>query len=372
MKHNGEHTEEISLDKTGSLKSIELAPAELKKAQELSARIRPDDYTSVTEFGGDIQQEISEFAGHLLERVRSRDADSISASVTELMLKIKGVDVKKLSEPATGMAKVPWIGRWFDQVKKLKSQYEKLESQIDFIQSRLNEAYVELHKDTEMLDLLLQKNHSYFKSLEIHIAAVEMRLDELNQHEIPDMKQKAETTQNPLYAQKLNELVDFAGRLEKKLDDFQRTRFLSLSLAPRIKLLQQGNQVIAEKIQSITYNLIPLWKMELVTSLAQSRASRALQIQKEVRETIEESIRRNAEQMREVSAQISRESETGLVSMETLRTVHEQLMSTLEDTRQALEQGRKQRQDAEREMAEMEAELKRKVLEWTGRAPSSS
>ena len=215
MKHNGEHTEEISLDKTGSLKSIELAPAELKKAQELSARIRPDDYTSVTEFGSDIQQEISEFAGHLLERVRSRDADSISASVTELMLKIKGVDVKKLSEPATGMAKVPWIGRWFDQVKKLKSQYEKLESQIDFIQSRLNEAYVELHKDTEMLDLLLQKNHSYFKSLEIHIAAVEMRLDELNQHEIPDMKQKAETTQNPLYAQKLNELVDFAAAWKK-------------------------------------------------------------------------------------------------------------------------------------------------------------
>ena len=133
MNNDAAHLDQVPEDS-------ELAPAELKAARELSAQIRPDEYNSVTEFGSGIQQEISEFAGHLLGRVKSRDSDSIGATVTELMLKIKGVDVKKLGEPASGLAKIPWIGNWFDQVKKLKSQYEKLETQIDFIQTSLTEA----------------------------------------------------------------------------------------------------------------------------------------------------------------------------------------------------------------------------------------
>lgn len=349
----------------------QLRPSERHDARKMSEEIRIDDDRSVTEFGMDVQEEISEFAGNLLEQVRTRDTEEIGEFVTELMLKIKGVDVQKLQDRPGRLSRLPWVGNWFGQMGKVMSQYQKVESQLDEIRAKLDEVYVELQKDTETLDILLKKNYEYFRKLDVRIAAVQIRLEQLYEEEMPAFKSRAEAGDDPFLTQRWNELNHFAGRLEKKLDDFKRARFLSLSQAPRIKLLQQGDQMIMEKIQSVTYHLIPLWKMELVTALAQQRASRSLKLQREVRETIEESMRRSVVQMREVSAEIGRENETGLVSMETMRHVHEQLIATLEETRQALADGRKQRKEAEAEMLKMEAQWKQKIAEMAGRSPKN-
>jgi uncharacterized protein YaaN involved in tellurite resistance len=344
----------------------ELNTREREEAKLLAQTLRADESNSVLNFGRGIQQEIADFASSVLNGVRSRDAGDLGDTITELVTTIQNAATDGNENRKRLLDSIPAVNRLLRRVRRSVVQSQTIEVQVEMIRSKLDEAYLVLQKDIEMLDMVLKHNYSYFKKLDVHIAAAQLRWKEAMEGELPALRHKAEKGSDPWAAQNLSELNAFIQRLEIRLDDFRRTRYLSLSQAPRIRLLQQGEQIIMEKIQSVMYNLIPLWKMDLVTGLAQHRAARALDVQNLVRDRIETSIRESAERTRSVSVGIARESAQGMIGMATLRSVHDELIATLEETIQIYAEGRKRRSETEQELAAMERELKLKVAEIAG------
>ncbi|MBD2845979.1 toxic anion resistance protein [Paenibacillus sp. IB182496] len=340
----------------------QLGPREREEARRLSERLSLEDSASVSRFGNDIQEEIAEFAGSILAQVRSGRSGEVGETVTELILAVQQVPAE-LSGRKRALGGLPIVGKWLGGAKRALQQTQTLEVQVDTIRGRLDEAYIMLQKDIQLLDLVLKRNHEYFRRLELHIAAVQLRLREAEREERPRLSALADEGTDPWDGQRLGELDAFIRRLEVRLDDFNRTRFLSLTQAPRIRLLQQGEQLMMEKIQSVIYNLIPLWKMDLVAGLAQERVGRALEVHDRVKEHIETGMRRGAERTRELSVEIAARSEEGMIGMDTLRSVHQELVSTLEDTMAIYGEGRDKRREAEAELVEMERELKRRIAE---------
>lgn len=347
-----------------------LSPEQKADAEKLALEIRPEDSNSITQFGTAIQGEISRFSGQVLEHIQAKDADVIGDQVTDLMLKVKDVDVESLSEDNSFLSRVPVIGKLFDRAQRVLQQYQSVESHVNTIVSQLDKSYIQLHKDISLLDQVYEKNYEYFQNLEVYIGALQIRLEKVENEELPALRKKAEESKDPMVMQQLQALSAFANRIDKKLDDFRRSRFISVNNAPQIKLIQNGNQVLMEKIQSIVYNLIPLWKMDIVTGITQLRTAKSLKMAKDVRNTIEQSMVRNAENLKTLSLSIAKESEEGIVSIDTLKKVHEHLLTTLTETQEALEQGKQQRQNAAKEMNEMEEELKHKIAELAGREAS--
>jgi len=345
-----------------------LGPREREEARLLAESLSAEDAAAVVRFGSGIQQDIADFAASVLSQVRARDAGDVGESVTELVAAIREAPRGEDEERRKGLAaSIPALGKLLARTRRGLDRSKAVEAHVEAVRAKLDEAYIALQKDIEMLDLVLKTNYDYFRKLDIHIAAAQLRLKEAEEEELPALRARAEQGSDPWDGQQLAELQAFMGRLEQRLDDFRRTRYLSLSQAPRIRMLQQSAQVMMEKIQSVLYNLIPLWKMDLVAGIAQHRADRALEVHRQVIGGIEASMRDSAERTRRIAAGIARESESGLVGMDTLRSVHEELLATLEDTIRIHADGRRQRAEAERELHDMERELRMKIAELANR-----
>lgn len=340
----------------------QMTDLEKGRVKEIANQINLSDSQFILQFGVSSQAKISRFADKVLSDIRTRDSGAVGDILQDLMMRVKDMNIDELSAPSGSfLAKIPFLGSLVNSVEKFITRYEKISVHIQSLINNLDMAKMELLKDIVMFDHLYEKNVEYFKELNLYIAAGEMKLKELQEQVIPEMKLRAQQSVDPMDAQKLNDLAQMVNRFEKKLYDLKLSKTISIQTAPQIRLIQNNDQVLVEKIQSSILNTIPLWKNQIVIAIGLHRQNKALELQKEVSQTTNALLLKNAEMLKIGSIETAKESEKGIVEIETLKKVNADLIATLEETLKIQQEGKLKRQLAETELANIENDLKKKL-----------
>jgi uncharacterized protein YaaN involved in tellurite resistance len=298
----------------------------------------------------------------MLDQVQKKDIGEIGDILNDLMRKLDQVNPEELApEKKNFFSRM--FGKISNSVQEILSKYQKTSAQIDRISVKLDLSKKTLLKDIQMLEQLYEKNKDYFHALNIYIAAGELKVEELQTRTIPELKKKAEETGDQMAFQEVNDMIQFTDRLEKRLHDLKLSRQITIQSAPQIRLIQNTNQTLAEKIQSSIMTAIPLWKNQIAIALTLIRQRHAVEAQKQVSKTTNELLLRNAEMLKANTVETAQENERGLVDIETLKKTQESLVSTLEETLRIQQEGRAKRHQAEQELVTMENELKQKLLD---------
>ena len=332
-----------------------------QKALALAEQIDPRNHQAILQYGVAAQAELSRFSHSILNHVQKKDVDPVGEVIHELMTKMKEVNVEDFTAN-----KKSFLARMFQSVTQsvqhILSKYQKLGVEIDRIADQLEKHRQTLFRDIMMLETLYEKNKEYFDALNIYIAAAEVKLEQLRAKTIPELEKKALQSQNQMDVQEVNDMIRFADRLEKRIHDLKLSRQITIQTAPQIRLIQHVNQTLVERIQSSILTAIPLWKNQLVIALTLLRQKKALEAQKAVTKTTNELLLRNSEMLKINTLEAAKENEEGLVSIETLKKTQENLLATLEETLKIQQEGRMKRQQVERELVEMEEQLKQRLL----------
>ncbi|MTV49246.1 toxic anion resistance protein [Heliobacillus mobilis] len=338
-----------------------LPPEQQRKAQALAQQLHPDDSRTLLQFGMPVQTELSRFADTILDHVRAKDSGPVGEILGNLMFKLKEVDPDELNESKGG-----FFNKLFGSAKrsteKLLARYQTLGHEIDQISQQLDKTRLQLLRDVTLLETLFIKNREYFEELNVYIAAGRFKLEELRTRTIPMLQQKAALRDDAAVVQELNDYIQFSDRLEKKIHDLLISRTVTLQTAPQIRLIQNNDHVLVEKIQSSILTTIPLWKNQVVLTLTLHRQQSALAMQKQVTDTTNDLLLRNSEMLKTNSIGVARENERAIVDLETLKKTQENLIHTLEETLKIQQEGRTKRQEAETELARMEQELKNRLM----------
>ncbi|NSL50989.1 toxic anion resistance protein [Calidifontibacillus erzurumensis] len=332
-----------------------------QKAVDIAKQINIQDPQTIIQFGTAAQTKLSDFSHSMLEHVQRKDTGPIGDILKELMVKLEQVNPEELSQEKQNFFK-RIFNKVSSSINEIMSKYQKIGAQIDKIGVKLEHQKNILLSDNQMLEELFKKNKEYFEALNIFIAAGELKLDELRTKDIPALKQKAETTDDQMVYQDLNDLIQFADRLEKRLHDLKLSRQITIQSAPQIRMIQNMNQALVEKIQSSILTAIPLWKNQITIALTLYRQRRAVEAQKQVSKTTNELLLKNAEMLKTNSIETARENERGLVDIETLKKTQENLLTTLKETIRIQHEGRLKRQQAEQELIKMEDQMKQMLL----------
>ncbi|WP_137791454.1 toxic anion resistance protein [Bacillus sp. E(2018)] len=345
---------------------IDVLPEENKeKAYQLAKQIDPTNHQTMITYGAPAQAKLHSFSNTMLDHVKKKDTGQIGEIIGDLMRKLQDVNPEELKSN-----KPTLIGRMFGKisgsVQEVLSKYQKTGAQIDRISVKLDGSKNVLMSDIVMLEKLYENNKEYFQALNVYIAAGELKLDELNQVTIPEMRKVAEQTNDQMKFQEVNDMVQFADRLDKRVHDLKLSREITIQSAPQIRLIQNTNQALVEKIQSSIMTAIPLWKNQVAIALTLIRQRNAVEAQKQVSKTTNELLLKNAEMLKTNTIETAKENERGLIDIETLKKTQENLLSTLEETLRIQEEGRMKRRLAEEELATMEIGLRQKLLEIKG------
>jgi uncharacterized protein YaaN involved in tellurite resistance len=338
-----------------------LEPAELSRARDMAKQINLTDTQSVIQYGVGAQTKIAGFADTILAEIRNKDAGYVGDALGGLLGKIKEVDVGSLGTGGSFLEKVPILGGFVSSVKKFITRYEKISVQIEKIIMELETARMNLLRDITMLDTYYEKNREYLRELDIIIAAGGMKIEEVRAAVLPELKAKAEASNDPMDAQRFQDMNQLVNRFEKKLHDMKLSRMIAIQAGPQVRLVQGNNQMLVEKIQSSILTTIPLWKNQIVIAISLMRQKKALELQKEVTDRTNELLKKNAEMLKEGSLGVARESERGIVEIETLKQVNNDLISTIEETLKIQREGKDKRRLAEEELVKMENELKTRL-----------
>lgn len=343
---------------------IDTLPEESKqRAMELAHQIDPANHQAITAYGTEAQSKLLNFSHVMLDHVQSKDVGAIGDILKDLMLRLQQTNPDELHIEKKG-----FLSRMFNRISRsineTLSKYQKIGAQVDRISVKLNHSKQILVQDIQMLEKLYEQNKDYFHALNIYIAAAQVKLDELHTKEIPALKQKAQQSQDQMAYQDVNDMVQFANRLEKRVHDLELSRQITIQSAPQIRLIQNTNQALTEKIQSSIMTAIPLWKNQIAIALTLFRQRQALEAQKQVSDTTNELLLKNSEMLKTNTIETARENERGLVDIETLKKTHANLISTIEETMTIQQEGRLKRQEAEKEFQALENELKQKLLEF--------
>ncbi|GER66097.1 toxic anion resistance protein [Weizmannia acidilactici] len=341
---------------------VDMLPEENReKAYELAKQIDPANHQAVILYGTQAQSKLLNFSHAMLDQVQKKDIGEIGDILNELMRKLEQVNPEELvPEKKNFFSRM--LGKISNSVQELLSKYQKTSAQIDRISVKLDLSKKTLLKDIQILEQLYEKNKDYFHALNIYIAAGELKLDELRTKTIPELKKKAEATGDQMAFQEVSDMIQFADRLEKRLHDLKLSRQITIQSAPQIRLIQNTNQTLAEKIQSSIMTAIPLWKNQIAIALTLIRQRHAVEAQKQVAKTTNELLLRNAEMLKANTIETAQENERGLVDLETLKKTQENLISTLEETLRIQQEGRARRVQVEQELVTMENELKQKLM----------
>jgi uncharacterized protein YaaN involved in tellurite resistance len=331
---------------------------ELKKIEEIKKQFNPKDTGNVIQYGIGAQQKIASFADTVLSEIRNKDAGFVGNILGDLVIKIKDLHVDNLSS-GNVLGNVPFIGQLFNKVRKFITHFEHLNTQIEKIIDELEKARMQLLRDITLLDKLHEKNGEYLHELDMYVAAGKMLCSEIKDNLIVELKRTAQESKDPLDSQKVQDADQMLDRLEKKVHDLELSRMVSLQTSPQIRLIQNNNQLLVEKIQTSILTTIPLWKNQVVIAVSLFRQEKAMKLQREVTDTTNDLLAKNSEMLKESSLGVARESERGIVEIETLKKVNADLISTIEETIKIQEEGRSKRLQAEIELVRMEDELKR-------------
>ncbi len=347
----------------GELQESDLTEEEKKRVEEIKKEIDYDDTNSIIQFGVSAQSGISNFSDTILGEIKTKDTGYVGEMLSELLVEVKSLKVEKLSTGESFMSKIPILNSFVKSAKKFVASYEKVSINIEKIVDELTKARMQLLKDITMFDTLYEKNLEYLKQLDLYILAGKMRIKEMQETIIPEAKKKADESGDTLDAQKVQDLTQMLNRLEKKIHDLQLSRMVSLQTNPQVRLIQGGDQVLVEKIQSSILNTIPLWKNQIIIAIGLFRQQKALELQREVSDTTNELLKKNAEMLKDGTIGVAKESERGIVEIETLKKVHDDLVTTIEETLKIQQEGRTKRQQAETELTKIETDLKNKLKE---------
>ena len=338
----------------------ELSPEQKARVEEVKNSIDLMDSQAALQYGVGAQRNISSFSDNILTQVRSKDSGYVGELMSDLVLKVKEVDVDGLDEGF--LDKLPFLKNASRAVKKFMQRYEKLEVQIDRIEQQLDQARMQMLKDITMFDGLYEKNLEYFRELQIYIAAGEEKLQELQETTLPQLRAEAAAKGDAMSAQVVWDFEDTVNRFEKKIHDLKLSKTVAIQTAPQIRLIQNNDKMLVDKIQTAILSTIPLWKSQIVIALGLHRQESVLKMQRSVSDATNTLLTKNAELLRQNSTEVARESERGIVDLQTLKKVNADLISTIEETIKIQQEGRAARQNAETELLSIEQKLKEALL----------
>ncbi len=330
---------------------------ERKMIDEFSQKIDIADSASVLTYGAAAQKKISDFSDTALGSVRNKDFGETGQMITNLITELKGMNDDAEDNGFLGLFKSTKR-----KVENLKLKYDKCESSVNDIVAILEQHQITLLKDVSMFDELYNMNMTYFKELSMYILAGKKTLQRERETTLAELKEKAQRTGLPEDAQAANDFAEKCIRFERKLHDLELTRMVSVQMAPQIRMVQNNDTMMTEKIQTVIMNTIPLWKSQMVISLGIAHSKQAMEAQRAVTDMTNELLRQNAEALHQATVDITRESERGIVDIETLTETNAKLIQTLDEVQTIQQEGRQKRIDAEKELDRIEAELKTKLI----------
>lgn len=338
---------------------IQLTEEEKKMVDQFVNKIEISNSNSILQYGVGAQKKISDFSQAALNDVRTKDLGEIGEILSSVVLELKNFEE---GEEKKGIFDLFKKGK--DKVLKMKVNYENVENNITKMCNVLEKHQIQLLKDIAMLDRMYEINKVYFKELYMYILAGKKKLQKLEKEELPKLQERAKKSGNPQDAQELNDFIALCNRFEKKIHDLELTKMISLQMAPQIRLIQNNDTLMSEKIQSTIINTIPLWKSQIVLALGVAHATDAARVQREVTDMTNELLRKNAEILKTSTIETAKESERGIVDIETLRATNESLISTLDEILNIQTEGREKRREAEAELRNIENQLKNKLIDF--------
>ena len=334
-----------------------LTPEEQKMVNDFAAKIDIENTNQILQYGAGTQKKMADFSDTALENVKTQDLGEIGELISNVVGELKDFDVQEEGKF------FGFFRKQTSRIENLKNKYDKAQANVEKITDSLQQHQVRLMKDSAMLDKMYEQNLNYFKELTMYILAGKKKLEETRNGKLAEMKNKAALSGLPEDAQAARDLDEKCSRFEKKLHDLELTRTIAMQTAPQIRLIQNNDTVMVEKIQTTIVNTIPLWKSQMVLALGIAHSAEAAQAQRQVTDITNELLRKNAETLHMATVETAKESERGIVDLETLQKTNADLIQTLDDVMRIQMEGRQKRQAAEMEMHRMEEELKRKLLE---------
>lgn len=332
--------------------------AEIQQIHDFSQRIDITDNTMIMQYGINAQKKLADFSDSTLEKVKTKDLGEVGDMLSQVVGELREFDGNGEKKGLFGL-----FNKGKNKVEGMISKYEQTETNVNKIAGMLQDHQIRLLKDTSMLDQLFDLNNTYYKELSMYIAAGKEKLHHVKNEEIPALEQKALHSNLPEDAQALKDMTMYYDRFDKKLHGLELSRMIAIQTAPQIRLLQNSNNLMIEKIQSILVNTIPLWKNQMVITLGLHHATEAAKTQQAVSDMTNELLKKNADALHSATVETAKESNRSIVDIETLKHTNEQLIQTFDDVLQIQEQGRIKRQEAEQELRQIENELKQKILE---------
>lgn len=335
-----------------------LSPEEQQMVDSFSKKIDIENTSQILQYGAGTQKKMADFSDAALENVRTQDLGEVGELITQVVGELRDFDATEEEKGFLGFFK-----KQSNKIESMKNRYAKAEVNVQKITTSLQDHQMRLMKDSAVLEKMYAQNLNYYKELTMYILAGKQKLKEVRQGKLKDLEERAAASGLPEDAQEAKDLDSKCNRFEKKLHDLELTRTISLQTAPQIRLVQNNDTLMVEKIQTTIVNTIPLWKSQMVLALGIAHSTEAAQAQRQVTDLTNELLKKNAEALHLASTETAKESERGIVDIETLKQTNQELIATLDDVMNIQKEGRIKRQQAELEMRKMEEELKNKLLE---------
>ena len=339
-----------------------LSEAEQKAVRSFSEQIDVTNAEQIMNYGSAAQKNISEFSDAALSSVKTKDLGQVGDMLGSLVVELQGLNF----DPEEKKGFLGLFKKAGQSIAEMKAQFAKAETNVDKIVESLEKHELVLMKDISMMDRMSQRNQEYMKELTMYILAGKLKIEQLRSVELPAMLEKARETGLPEDAQAANDFANLIGRFEKKIHDLELTRTISVQMAPQIRMVQNNDSLMAEKIRSSIVNTIPLWKNQMVMAMSLYHSEQAMKAQRQVTDTTNQLLMKNAETLRQGTVGIAQESERGIVDIETLKKTNMELIAALDEVRRIQDDGRARRAQAEEELGRIEGELKQKLLEMKG------
>ena len=335
-----------------------LTPEELKMVDAFVKQIDITNTQAVMTYGVGTQKKMADFSEKTLESVKTKDLGEVGGMITSLVTELKNFDVEEEEKGLFG-----FFRKGTNKMQEMKTKYSRVETNVETISKELEKHQIQLMKDIDLLDRMYELNLNYYKELSMYILAGKKKLKEAREKELAELQQKAQRSGLPEDAQAASDFADKCDRFEKKLHDLQLTRTVAMQTGPQIRMIQSSDSVMAEKIQSTIVNTIPLWKSQMVIAIGVEHANKAARAQREVTEMTNQLLKKNADALKTATIETAKESERGIVDIETLKHTNEMLISTMDEVLTIQSEGKQKRIEAEAELAGIESQLREKLLQ---------
>jgi uncharacterized protein YaaN involved in tellurite resistance len=347
----------------------ELKPEQRKRVDEIKSKLDLLDSNQTVTFGVGAQRKLSDFSDIILNKIKNKDTGEVGVLLSDLLVNVKGLAIDELGGSKGFLSNIPFISSISKKIERFKTKYENVEVQIDKIEGQLDQARIQMLKDITMFDELYARNLEYFYDLQLYIRAGEEIIDETRNITIPKIRQEAAESKDHMSAQLVSDFEDTVNRFEKKVHDLKLSKTMSIQTAPQIRLIQNNDKLLVDKIQKAILSTIPLWKSQIVIAFGLARQETALKLQKEVNDTTNELLLKNSAKLKQNTVEVAKESEKGIIEIETLKQVNKDLIDTINETIKIQQEGRTRREKVEEELLAIEGEMKNSLLAAREREP---